>query len=118
MAVLNKSNIVAPTLPEPQVREVPALGGEVLVRPLMLSDRLAIHQDVRTNGGAPVQFAHISALLAYAVVDANHEPIFTAEQWEAWGALHTAAALDLWDVAWAISGFDQESAEKKSPAQN
>lgn len=113
-----KTDIQVPVLPDEKVVSVPELGGEVIVRPLTLSDRLAFAQESSRANGQTKDFAHIATLLTHTVVDANHEHIFTTAQWEAWGALHIDAALKLWDQAWDISGLDQGSAEKKSKAQN
>lgn len=114
MAIL-KSDVQMPVLPKERLHDVPELGGEVIVRPLMLSDRLALaqHPAFQTNG-RPTEFKHIAALLEFAVVDANHEPLFSAEQWDAWGSQHIQAALALWDVAWQLSGLDTERSKKKS----
>lgn len=112
-----KADIPAPLLPQEKIAAVPELGGDVIVRPLMLSDRLALAQEFRANG-RPKDFAHIASLLAYSIVDANHEQLFTADQWEAWGSVHTTAALELWDVAWGLSGLATDAAEKNSEAQN
>jgi hypothetical protein len=119
MPVINKQSVKAPLPPEPRVVAVPELGGEVIVRPLGLSNRLAMHADVRAmNGNGQAAFAHIAALLAHAVVDEHFAPIFTAEEWEAWGADNMGPAMMLWDAAFEVSGLDKEDAEKKSVAQN
>ena len=117
MAILKAGAVPAPILPQPKVVSVPGLG-DVLVRPLLLSDRLALAQD-RTDREGPAQsFAHIATLLAYAVVDEERNPLFTADEWEAWGALNLTAALALWDEAWKISGLVADIAEKKPEAQS
>ena len=110
-----KKDVPAPVLPESRVVPVPALGGDVIVRPLLLSDRLALAQESR---GQPKDFSYIASLLAYAVVDAENQQLFTTQQWEAWGAQNMAAALALWDEAWTTSGLDPESAAKNSKAQS
>ena len=115
MGLLKKADIAAPVIPQQKEYEVPELGGAVLIRPLLLSDRLAMAQEARANG-RPKDWAHIATLLAYAVVDADGEPVFSTAQWEAFGAMHTDAALRLWDEAWAVSGLDSEAAAKNSQA--
>lgn len=107
---------MAPVLPESQVVPVPELGGDVVVRPLLLSDRLALAAQ-RVDGHAK-DFAHFAGLLAMSVVDANNEPLFTRDEWEVWGARHYAATLKIWDVAYELSGLGQESAEKNSEARS
>jgi O-succinylbenzoate synthase len=111
-----KSDIAAPVLPEQQTVMVEELGGEVIVRPLFLAEKIAMSQ--RHIDGRTKDFGHIAALLAYAVVDDNGEQLFTVEQWETWGSAHVAATMKLWDVAFGMSGLDREAAEKKSEAQN
>lgn len=116
MALLKK-DVPAPMLPDQRVVSVPELGGEVIVRPLLLSDRLALAREARVND-KPKDFGHIASLLTHAVVDAEGEQLFTTAQWEAWGSLHMLAALSLWDAAWSMSGLDTDAAEKNSQAQS
>lgn len=103
--ILKKANIAAPTLPK-QTVDVPELGGEVVVRGLLLKDRLALFAD------ADAGQAQVSKLLAATVVDADNEPVYTAAQWEEFGAAHFAASLRLFDVSRKLSGLDAEAAEK------
>lgn len=112
-----KADVQAPVLPQERLHLVPELGGEVIVRPLLLSDRLALAQRSMVDGQVK-EFKHIAALLASAIVDANHEPLFTVEQWETWGSANMRAALDLWDAAWEMSGLDPAVSKKKSDAGN
>ena len=113
MPILKSEVTPVPALPAPEVVPVPELGGEVVVRPMLLSDRLRL---MRLRDGRPKDYAHIAELLACAVVDANGEELFSAEDWEAWGRIHTGAAVRLWDVAYKLSGLSSEDAEKNSPA--
>jgi hypothetical protein len=109
-----KSNV--PALPQDELVEVPELGGEIVVRPLMLSDRLALFEEFRSNPErAP--FTHIVSLLALSVVDGNGERLYTTEGWERFGGKHMDAALKLFDIAWRVSGLASEEAAKKSEAQ-
>jgi len=106
MAVLNKSDIKPPTLPKETVT-VSELGGDVIVRGLLLRERLDLY-DARDAGNAT-----IAKLLARTVVDAKHQPVFTEEEWEVFGARHGKAAIELFAVAKRLSGLDAEVAEKK-----
>lgn len=115
-----KSDLPAQLLPEPRAVDVPELGGEVLIRPLTLSERLGLSQ---ARAGTPLpdsdaaRFAHIAPLLALAVVDGNGEPLMSVAQWEAFGGPHVNLALRLWDIAWEVCGMDPEAAKKKSTPQ-
>jgi hypothetical protein len=120
MAMLKK-DVLVPTLPEQRIVSVPELGGEVIVRPLLLADRLALANEPRDAAlrAKSIQFGHIAALLTYAVVDGDGEQLLSTSEWEAFGALHIKAAMALWDAAFELSGLNNtEQPEKKSEAQN
>lgn len=108
MALLKKSQIASPVLPKETV-DVPELGGEVVVRGLLFSERLALYASASGDGQV---FAKIPALLAQTVVDADDVAVFDVEQWEAFGAKHEDAALGLFAVAKRLSGLDAEVAAK------
>ena len=109
MALLNKSQIAAPVLPKETV-DVPELGGEVVVRGLLFSERMSLLADAaRGNGKA---FADIPTLLAQVVLDGDEQPVFTAAEWELFGAKNLEPVLVLFKVARRLSGLDMEAAEK------
>lgn len=108
MALLNKSQIAAPVLPKETV-DVPELGGEVVVRGLLFSERLALFARVGDGGKA---FAEIPELLALVVLDAAGETVFTSAEWEQFGARNMDALLRLFAVAKRLSGLDMEAAAK------
>jgi hypothetical protein len=114
MAIIKKSEVVAPALQKEEVIDVPELGGEVIVRAPGLAERL----DMSTAHTTGSKFAHISKLLAVSVLDGDYEPIFTVKQWEAFGRKNgnLAAAMRLWDVAWRLGDFDGEQASKNEEA--
>jgi hypothetical protein len=103
---LRRSEIARP-LPPAEVVQVDALGGEVIVRGLLLSQRLEM---AMYDGPRMAQVPH---MLAICVVDADEQPVFTAAEWDAFGALHDADAMKLFAVAQRLSGFDRDEAEKK-----
>lgn len=128
MPLLRKCNIPRPTVRKEAV-EVPELGGEVVVRGTALHERLALVFAVAPPMPAegeeiqapPVEaddprerYGHIARLLAYAVVDADGEPIFTVDEWLEFGGLHYAATLRLYGIAKRLSGMDTEAAKKNS----
>jgi len=105
-----KKDVPAPLLPEPRAVAVPELGGEVLVCPLTLSGRLAMGRE------STQRYGHVATLLTYCVMAANNEPLFTLDEWEAWGALHYDAAVNLFSVAHELSFPKPEVTEKNSAA--
>ena len=105
MAILKKSQIPAPVLPTEAV-EVPELGGEVVVRGLLLKDRLALFLD--SDKG----HANLSRLLAATVRDGDGLPVFSADEWEVFGTQNFEAVVRLFSVARRLSGLDAEIAEK------
>lgn len=108
MATLTRNQISVPALPRETVA-VPALGGDVIVRGLLLRDRLAMFDAQRKDGDS---FRRTAQLLARSVVDDQDQPLLSETEWEAFGAVHFEAALDLFGVAWRLSGLDVEVVEK------
>lgn len=108
-----KADIPESAWPHDLHHSVPALGGEVIVRPMLLGERLQYFTD--RNG---VDYQHVSRLLAVTVLDANREPLMSASDWERFGAAHHDAAIDLFNVAWRHNGFATEESEKNSQAQS
>ena len=109
MALIRKQDIAAPVLPRETVA-VPSIGGEVVVRGLMFSERMALLAEAANGNGKA--FADIPALLAQVVLDADDQPVFSAEAWEQFGANHLEDLLALFKVARRLSGFDAEAVEK------
>lgn len=105
---LRRNEIAAPVLPK-ETHECGPLGGEVVVRGLLLRERLALFDDALAGAQ---KYGHISAVLAACVVDAEGEPVYTVEQWEQFGAAHFEAALALFRVAQRLSGLDVEERKK------
>lgn len=122
MPILDRAQIKEPVLPKETV-EVPALGGEVVVRGLLLSERLEISA-MRRSLGMPLPgeteaeadsraaARSLPVLLARTVVLADGNPLWTVEQWEQFGAVHSGDALHLFDVAMRLAGFNAEATEK------
>lgn len=107
MPVINKANVPPPVLPK-QVVDVPELGGEVIVRGLLLSDRVRIMNKARDGG------VMVTDLLACTVVDADGQPVYSAKEWEEFGASNFNRSLELFKVSRSLSGLDAEVNEKKS----
>jgi hypothetical protein len=99
---LNKNDIPRPVLPKEAV-DVPELGGEVIVRALLLQDRLEF------SSGGSAHYGKFAQMLARGVIDANDEPIFSAAEWEIFGAKEEgqAVAFRLFDVLQRLSGLGE-----------
>lgn len=108
MALLKKAQVASPVLPKETV-EVAELGGDVVVRGLLFSERLAIYAGAGEDGRT---FAQIPVLLAQTVIDADGVAIYSADEWEQFGARHMDALLRLFAVAKRLSGLDAEAAAK------
>lgn len=109
---LDRSSIVVPELPKTTL-ECPLLGGEVVVRALLLSEQLAntarqqeeraprldesaAEAQARANGTMTVR------LLAQVVVDAQGQPLLSTTEWEAFAAKDPSA---FFDFASAVTRF-------------
>lgn len=124
MAVVKRANVAEPTLPRETV-EVEALGGEVVVRGLLLTERLDLEARIVHHakaakaareaaggtdaGAAPAAGVHevMPMLLHMAVLDADGLQLWSAEQWQQFGGKHAGQALALFNVAWRLAGFSQ-----------
>lgn len=105
----------------PQLAREPAElpdGSQVFVRALRLTERLTIRRQVaELTAGKGLEESLVllvPRLLAVTVVDEADVPVFTAEQWDDYGAAHPAQTLELFNTASKLSGFDREAAEKNS----
>lgn len=107
MTVINKKSLMRP-VPRQEAVQVEGFEGEVIVRGLMLSERVRILTAAQVSGSLS-----ISELLACAVVDVEGEPIFAVDEWEAFGANHFLSAVELFKKAKELSGLDAEVNQKK-----
>jgi hypothetical protein len=105
---INRNDLVKPELPQ-EIVAVPALGGEVIVRCLLLGERLSLFADLREDGKS---YTHISKLLAATVVGDDGEPLMSEIEWARFGGRNFTEALDLFAVARRMSGLDAEVIEK------
>ena len=100
--ILKRADIADPMPPEEAVA-VGSLGGELIVKGLLLSERLQMAIDETLSG--PGRCAEI---LARCVLADDRKPLFTAQQWEAFGARHYDEALELFAVAHRLSGLGEQ----------
>lgn len=108
MTMLDHNSIKAPTLRK-QTATVPELGGDVVVRGLLLSERFALFEGINDAGAKHVQMAR---LLSMAVVDAKDQSLMSERQWDIFGAEHFGPMKALFDIAKTLSGLDVEVVEK------
>ena len=119
MAVIKRGEVPAPTLAK-QTVDMPTLGGDVVVRGLLLTERLALvagmahtpADDDATPASRTALYAVMPTLLAQAVVDADGLPLWTADEWQVFGSAHEAKAIELFNTAWRLSGFAQAEQAK------
>lgn len=113
--MLKKSEVPAPPQLKEQTVPVPELGGEVLVRGLLLKDRLSLSL---ADG-----YGRMASMLASCVCVAGEDgamvALFTEQEWERWGAIGSnySAAMKMWDVARGLSDIGGVEAAKNSGAQ-
>lgn len=127
MAVVKRGAVSAPNLPKETV-EVEAIGGDVVVRGLTLTEYLAIalrmedlarqararRSAAESDGAAPAPAVGVAdigpimpVLLAIAVVDADGLPLWSEAEWQAFGGKHAAQAMALFNVAFRLAGLDK-----------
>lgn len=121
---ISRSDTVAPKLPQEDVA-CEALGGTVTVRGLTLTQQLLFSDERRAlaepregedavAGRQRAALVMIPKMLAQCVLADDGEPLWGAQDWEAWGATHLADALQLSTVAMRLSGHDPGAAAKNS----
>lgn len=107
-----------PCLPSEEVT-VESLGGEVLVRgmdmPQMLQYIAGRRSAAAPKAGESEEEANVRAgteavakALAVTVLRADRQPLYTEQQWRAWGAQHLPEAMKLFSAAMRLSGQDGE----------
>ena len=111
-----------------QKRAVPAVpreafpmpdGGEVFVRALRLTERLALRREVaacRPAGSDEALEYTIPRLLGRAVVDAAGAPVFGVDEWCDYSATYPGTVLELFNRASVLSHLTPDVAEKNSEA--
>lgn len=117
---LKRSDVKRPVLRKRAV-QVDALGGEVVVRALLASERWALFgdagdaTDVDALAARIAQGRRLADMLALAVMDAEDKPIFSGEEWEMFGADSPADMALLVNSALQLSGIGEDT-EKNSDA--
>lgn len=119
---LDRSQLNLPSMPQEEV-PVEGLGGDVIVRGMLLSERIA-NTNVRKaestpRAGEAEQDAHARAgagavprVLSMCVVDVAGKSLMSAAEWDVFGATHSTDAFRLFNVAMRLSGQDTADVEK------
>ena len=117
MAV-DRSQVQAPVLPKEET-EVPAIGGSVVVRGMLLTDRMALWDagqprpdETAEQAKARAEAAIVPDTLARCVVLDDGKPLWTSDEWNAFGAANPGEALRLFNLANRLSGGDTQATEK------
>jgi hypothetical protein len=127
MAIIKREDVAAPADLKRETVPVPALGGDVVITELSLEDRLEFDKHLReastveaTPGASPPSarakpktekvsrrsvYVHVPQLLAMTVLADDDAPLFTIEQWRAFGARNKSVAIQLFNVSMALSGL-------------
>jgi hypothetical protein len=114
---------VKPIVYPRETAECPELGGDVIVRGMSLSERLALsalNADLRTpKEGEPEVSAQARAgaqmvplTLAQTVELEDGSPVYTPKEWDQLGADHPGLVLRLFRIARRLSGQDNETLAK------
>ena len=110
MAVVDRAKVAPPVLPKETV-EVAAIGGEVVVRGLLLTEYLRMKNRIaQANADHSAEdgvYAILPPLLATCVLDASGQPLWTEDEWQAFGAKEPGQALELFNVAARLSGLSR-----------
>jgi hypothetical protein len=85
--------------------------GEVVVRGLRLSQRLALNRAFREDEAAAAADLFTARLLAVAVVTKDGKAVYGEDEWDIFGAQHPADTNALVTTALRLSGFDREEAK-------
>jgi len=107
---ISRDQLRRPSLPKEAV-DVPALGGEVVVRGMLLSERIELWS-------GSVTYAQVAKALAACVSLDDGKPALTADEWEAFGGQHLDDAIALFSVVKRLSGLGTEAEKKAATDQS
>lgn len=122
MAFIKSDGLTPPELATETVA-VEALGGDVRVRAMLLSERLGMEQRITRLRSASSDksaaeetnwLAIVPDVLALCVLDGSNRPVFSKTKWENWGSVNFASSVQLFNVAWRLSGLGGESTDPKN----
>jgi hypothetical protein len=115
---------VRPVALPTEVVDVPAIGGEVLVRGMDMPQMLAFtaarraataprEGETAAEAGERASGDLVPLLLSMCVLAADDLPVYSVAEWRAFAVAHPGPTLDLWDAAVRLSGQGGD-AEKKT----
>lgn len=107
---ISRDKLKRPALPK-ETADVPALGGEVVVRGMLLSERIELWS-------GDVTHQRIAQALAKCVSLDDGKPALTADEWEAFGGQYLDEAIRLFNVVTRLSGLGGESEKKADTDQS
>lgn len=115
---IERNKVKPPVLPK-ETTDSAAIGGEVIVRGLLMSDRMALWALAKPREGETEEQASARAaagmvpeMLARTVVLADGKPLWTAQQWDEFAASNSTEALRIFSIADKLSGGDSKEIEK------
>jgi hypothetical protein len=98
---------------------VDAIGGSVIVRGLMLADRMALWAEEQPQGDETPEAAAarskatiVERQLARMVVLDDGQPLWSPDEWKAFGQQHSSEAFRLYNLGNSFSGGDTKAIEK------
>jgi hypothetical protein len=122
MALLNRDQVKSPVLRK-QTVTVPALGADVVVRGLLLSEMFEKKhvneeakkpRDGETEGRARARAGGhvVSYTLARTVTLADGKPLYSEAEWDVFGAENPSDVLELFKVAESLNGRNKQEIAK------
>lgn len=116
MEFVSAASAPAPVLPFEEIECTP-LAGKVKVRALLLTQRMGIEQRLaalraKHPDDPAASNAVIPEVLSVCVCDGKDQPVYSRTRWDTFGAQHPALTLELFNVAWRLSGMSGEAAKK------
>jgi hypothetical protein len=109
MALIKRSEVVRPVRKSVTVAcEAFGEGAEVVVRQMTLSGYMELVN--ASAKGKTIQ--QIAEVLADCVLDANEDPVYSAEEWSLWGVEHSEEIVALFNSVRSVSGLDKEETAK------
>ncbi|WP_431512614.1 hypothetical protein [Variovorax sp. DAIF25] len=120
--VVNRNSVRKPVLPQ-QIEPCEPLGGDVVVRGLLMSERMALddlnekaakplegesEEQARTRAGKLI----VPRMLNACVVDDEGMPVLSMDEWDVFGGAHRRLTFHLFGIALRLSGRDPEAVKK------
>ena len=106
---ISRDKVLLPVLPRESVQVGP-LDGEVIVRGLLLRERLAWMERGQADGVDGIGMTN--ELLAVCVELDDGKPLFSTQEWEVFSSVETEAYFALVAVVQRLNGLDAEAVKK------